>query len=352
MTAIFAVIKKELASVARDSTIIIAILIQLFIASFSSALLMGMLSLYDADTIMQVGGGSIRVGLVGDPQTPLRGYLSAQKIQSEFFPGLEEAQAAMFQNQVSAIIAVPAAGQGQNIQLYLPNSDTVSSLVRMIIQEPLKQYENHLRRQAGMEVRYTDLKGLPTTSFEFMYSALIPILMFFPAFVAGSMSIDSLTEETENNTLQTLLSTPISINGIISAKIIAAMLLAVMQCAAWLTLLGLNGVEIHNPGWILLLATLIAGLTSTAAATAAAFLRDRERSQFVYSLALMSAVTISTLLDISPIKTISRLAVGDYFTSGWNVLIFGAALILAWLVLLRASRRLVARYLESVEWKR
>jgi len=55
MNAILTVIKKELNSVLRDRTMVIAILIQLFIASFSSALLLGMLSLYDADTIVQYG---------------------------------------------------------------------------------------------------------------------------------------------------------------------------------------------------------------------------------------------------------------------------------------------------------
>jgi ABC-2 type transport system permease protein len=56
MSPFLAVVKKELSSVLRDRTIIISILIQLFIASFSSALLLGMLSLYDADTIMKSGG--------------------------------------------------------------------------------------------------------------------------------------------------------------------------------------------------------------------------------------------------------------------------------------------------------
>ena len=53
---VLAVVKKELTSVVRDGTIVISILIQLFIASFSSGLLLGMLSLYDADTIVQFGG--------------------------------------------------------------------------------------------------------------------------------------------------------------------------------------------------------------------------------------------------------------------------------------------------------
>ena len=62
MNAILTVVKKELNSVLRDRTMVIAILIQLFIASFSSALLLGMLSLYDADTIVQYGDLNIKIG--------------------------------------------------------------------------------------------------------------------------------------------------------------------------------------------------------------------------------------------------------------------------------------------------
>ena len=43
-TAFWAMVKKELTSTMRDSTIWIAVVIQLFLASFSSALLVGMLS--------------------------------------------------------------------------------------------------------------------------------------------------------------------------------------------------------------------------------------------------------------------------------------------------------------------
>ncbi len=60
MIPFLALVKKELGSVFRDRTIIIAILIQLFIASFSSALLLGMFSLYDADTILRYSGSWIK----------------------------------------------------------------------------------------------------------------------------------------------------------------------------------------------------------------------------------------------------------------------------------------------------
>jgi ABC-type Na+ efflux pump permease subunit len=210
-----------------------------------------------------------------------------------------------------------------------------------VIQEPLKQYENVLRAQKGIDVRYADLKGRPSTSFEFVYSVLIPLLMFFPAFVSGSMTVDSITEEVENNTLQTLISAPLTINGLVGAKIASSVSLSILQCVAWLTLLQWNGVAIQNTGWILLLALIVAGLISTSAALSAVLLKDRERSQFIYSLMLLTGVAISTLLNLSPITTLSRLAIGDAYTNGWNVMIFAVFLAGLYLVLFKTSRRLL-----------
>jgi len=50
--AFLAIVKRELRAVSRERTIVIAILIQLFIASFSSAILIGLLSFYDPDAVM------------------------------------------------------------------------------------------------------------------------------------------------------------------------------------------------------------------------------------------------------------------------------------------------------------
>ena len=342
MTPFLAIVKKELASVIRDRTIVISILIQLFIASFSSALLLGMLSLYDSDTIMKYGGSQIKIGMVSASDNPLGSYMTERGLQVVSFATLDAAKVDFFQNKVSAIVLIPADVRNTaEIKIYLPDQDAVASLIRMVIQDPLKQYENYLRGQNGIEVRYTDLKGKPSVSFEFIYSVLLPMLMFFPAFVAGSMTIDSLTEEMENKTLQTLLSAPLTINGMVGAKIVSSIIISIVQCMAWMALLQFNGIVIQHTGWILLLALIVAGMTSTSAALSGVLLKDRERSQFIYSLILLVAAAISTLLNISPITTLSRLAIGDAYTSGWDVMLFAAVLAGLSLLLLRFSRRLL-----------
>lgn len=342
MIPFLAVVKRELGSVLRDRTILIAILLQLFIASFSSGLLLGMLSLYDADTILRESGSWIKIGVVAAADDPLESIVTERGVTVVPFGTLAQAEAAFYAREINAIVDTPrAANDITEIKLYLPESNTVSSLVRMVLQEPLEQYENYLRSQKGVAIHYTDLQGEPSTSFEFVYSVLLPILMFFPAFVAGSLSIDSLTEEFENNTVQTLLSAPLTINGMIGAKIASVLILSMLQSGAWLALLTLNGIAIRNMGWIFLLALIVAGITSTSAALAAILLRDRERSQFIYALMLLAGAAISSLLNLSPIVTLSRLAVDDPFLSGWIVLAFAIFLAGLYLLLRKASHRIM-----------
>ncbi len=345
MNPIAAVIKKEIGSALRDGTIIIAILIQLFIASFSSALLLGMLSLYDADTILKFSGGGIKIGVVAPPADKLGEIISARGLKVFYYDSLAAAQNALYQKrEVVAIAIVPenAEDGATQIQLYLPDSEAFSSLIRMVLQEPLKTYENALRRKSGIEVRYADLQGKSATSFEFIYSTLIPLLMFFPAFVAGSMTVDSISEEVENNTLATLLSAPLSVNAMIAAKVAASVLLAFAQCLAWTLLLRANGTEVQNLPLVLLLALIVAALTASFAALSAVFFKDRERSQFVYSLALLAVTAGGAIFNLSPITVVSRLAVGDPYTGAPQVAAFAGLLALLWAALAKVSRYLTA----------
>lgn len=342
MTPFWAVVKRELWTVIRDRTIIIAVMIQFFIASFSSGLFLGMLQLYDVDTILRYSGGAIRIGVVNATESQLAEFISKHGMTVVPFETLEEAEDGFRNGKAVAILDAPQETDGiTEIRIYLPESNTISSIVRMVIQEPLKEYENFLRIQKGVDIRYTDLQGEPSISFEFVYSVLLPLLMFFPAFVAGSLAIDALTEEFENNTMETLLSAPLTVHGMVHAKVLSVVILAVAQCALWLILLKLNGIVIQNTIWVFLLAVIVSGITSLSAALAAVLLQDRERSQFIYALMLLTAIALSNLFNASPIITLSRLAIGDYYTNGWAVAAFAFFLTGLYLLVAKISRRLM-----------
>jgi ABC-2 type transport system permease protein len=343
MNAFFAIVKKELRSVSRERTITIAILIQLFIASFSSAILVGLLSFYDPDSIGINARASVRVGLLGDTGSPLVGFLRASNVRVTRFSIPTDAENAFKAKTIDAILLVPDAdanGSAVEMKLFLPQAETASSLILMILKEPLKRYENYLREERGVHVQYTDITGLPSTTFEFLYSVILPVLMFFPAFVAGSMTVDSISEELENHTLETLSSAPLSLNTIFGAKIAAALVLAVVQCVAWAGLLHLNRIEIQNLGLVLLLAALVAALNAVGSAFTAAALKDRERSQFLYSMFLLIAVSASYSFNLSPVRLMTRLATGDYATGLGNVALYAVALLALLVVFFRSTKRL------------
>ena len=95
MGAFLTIVNREIGAVLRDRTIVIVLLIQLFIASFSSALLLGVLSVYDPETIVQYEGGSIHIGIVGDLNSPLPSLIQARGLGVTPYASLADAEAAI-----------------------------------------------------------------------------------------------------------------------------------------------------------------------------------------------------------------------------------------------------------------
>jgi hypothetical protein len=314
----------------------------LFIASFSSALLIGLLSVYDPESISANTQTNLRVGVVtNDFNTPLVRYLRDHNLTVNLFVNTPDANRA-FENHILDVILIAPddTGETMNLQMLLPRSETFASFVLLILREPLKRYENFLRQERGAIVNYTDIPGLPDTTFQFLYSVIIPMLMLFPAFVAGSLVIDSMSEELETHTLETLYSAPLSLNTIFAAKIFAAFVIAVAQCTLWLTLLRLNRVDIQNVGLVFLLTALVAASNIILSAFAATSLRDRERSQFVYSLFILFAASASYFFDAAPIQTLTRLATGDYYTGIADVAKYAVGLVVLLAIFFHATEKL------------
>jgi len=351
MNAFSAIVKRELRSVTKEKTIMIAVVIQLFIASFSSVILIGMLSFYDPDSIGLNARISVRVGIIGDANSSLIGFLGDRNVRVMVFSSPVDAENAFKAGTVDAVLFVPEDSGGiVDMKLFLPESETRSTMMLMVLKEPLKQYENYLRERQGVHVRYTDIQGLPSTTYEFQYSVIIPILMLLPAFVAGSMVVDSISEEFENHTLDTLWAAPVSLNVIFGAKIVAALVLAVAQCALWSTLLRLNRIPIQNLGLVLLLAALLAAIIAVGSAFVAAYFKDRERSQFVYSLFILLSAGMSYFFDASPITVMTRLAAGDYYTGVADVAVYGLLLLALLTVFFPTAKRLVAVPSRGPRW--
>jgi ABC-type Na+ efflux pump permease subunit len=142
------------------------------------------------------------------------------------------------------------------------------------------------------------------------------------------MVIDSVSEEIQNKTLATLLSAPVSLNLILVAKITASIIISMMQCFLWALLLQFNGFAIQNLALVLVFAVIIAATVSLTAALLSMLFRDRERSQFIYSIVVVIAVGVSFFLDPSPFGMIARLATGDHYLNTGHVMLYVIPLII------------------------
>jgi ABC-type Na+ efflux pump permease subunit len=343
MSAFYAILKKELRSVSRDKTIMIAIMIQLFIASLSSVILSGLMSFYDPESISLNTRISARVGVLGDAGSPIIGFLRDRNLKVTTFSSPQDAENAFQAGRVDAVMFIPEDSGGVvNMQLFLPESESLSTIMLTILREPMKRYENYLREKQGIQVRYSDIEGRSPATYELRYSFAIPILMLFPAFVAGSMVIDSISEEFENRTLETLRAAPVSLNLIFGAKIAAALFLAVVQCTLWSMLLRFNGIRIQNQELVVLLAAVIAAIIAVGSALISTYFKDRERSQLVYSLFVSASGGVSYFLDLSPVAVMTRLATGDYYTDIADIAIYFILLMALLAMLSVAAKKLVA----------
>jgi len=151
MRAFLAMVKRELRAVTREKTIMIAVLIQLCLASFSSVIIMGLVAYYDPESIALNARVSIRAGVVGDTESALARFLEAGKVRVRTFASPEAAEAAFKAGRVDTIIYIPDETSGVvDMQLYLPESESRSTVILMMLQEPLKKYENYLRKERGI----------------------------------------------------------------------------------------------------------------------------------------------------------------------------------------------------------
>jgi len=350
MSGFMALLKRELRSITKEKTIMFAIIVQFFIASFSSIIMVGIMAFYDPSSIGENSNVHIRSGVIIDTESgvtkaeynALISNLFNGGVMVEKFGSMEYACGLLERGRLDTVIGMTKGADGVvNMKLVMPELDTKKTVVYMVLDQPLKEFETWLRDRAGVEIRYADNSGAPHTTYEFLYSLIVPILMLFPALIAGSIVIDTVSEEFENKTFDTLTAAPVSIAQVTMSKVTAAVITAAVQLGLWVGLLRLNDIVVNNAVLVITLGVIIATIIAVSTAIMALYFKDRERTQFFYSIVLVALIGGSYFLDPSPFGLITRLAAGDPNIGVLQVSLYAIPLIAICLPFLRLSRRLV-----------
>jgi len=317
---------------------VLALLIQLFIAAFSSFLVVGLTSLYDPSSVD--GGAEIEVAVTGEAEAEL---LAAARetdgLGTATYEDRAAAMAAFDRGEVTAVVTTArvATDSGDRIDVTaaVPAESLRTTLIVNQLRELLIELERLERvdRAASLEFQPVEVPGETDggTYFAFTYTILIPLLLFLPPFISGSIAVDSITEEIERGTLELLRAAPVSLVDVVDGKATAMVALAPLQALLWIGLLRLNGITIDHVPWLLALVTALATITVVVGVLLGLATARRRQAQLLYSVLVLLLFGATLLLPEHPAATVARLAV-DSATSltfahvgGFAVLAVGLA---------------------------
>jgi len=321
--------KKEFSGLFNERTILLAVLLQLFIAMFSSFLMVGLTSMYDPSSLSKYSHYKYNIVYAGN-SSPLLGYLHESPDFRVYNMDLSKGVEALRERKVAAVVYVPdtspAADEPVKITLYTLQNDLQSAIVDVKLKDIFLKYENELReiRAGRLNDKPLPLQIPKSTGggdfYEFVYGLLIPLLVFMPAIIASALVIDLITEEYQHETLETLISTPVTFSEMVWGKVLACELLVPVQAGAWLLLLMINGIAIQNAGLILLHVVIASFVLILLGALTALHYRERTAAQFVFSTALVVVILFVLALPANPLNVLTRLAVGSAGMEQWALL--------------------------------
>ncbi|WP_415381985.1 ABC transporter permease [Halosimplex sp. TS25] len=334
--------KRDLTSLSREKTIVLALLIQLFVAAFSSFLVVGLTSLYSPGS---VSAGEVVVGVAGEHDDALvRAANDQEGLRAITYPSPDEARDAYQSGNVHAVMVAGDSGDRIDVTVIAPTESIETTLIVDQVRTLLEQVE---RNERVVRAEHLDRSPVPLPEevdaspyYGFTYTVLVPLLLFLPPFISGSVAVDSLTEEIERGTLELLRVAPMSLVDIVDGKALAMVLIAPLQALLWIGLLGFNGIDIANVGQLLVVVTALTTLVVTLGLSLGVLTAKRRQAQLLYSVLVIFGFGALTFAPEHPATTVAKLAVDSPTTT---TTVHVAAYAVAAAVVFGLARRLVAR---------
>lgn len=352
--------RKEFAGVFTERTILLAVVIQVIVAGFSSFLVVGLSALVDPSAFPSTGKATIAVNPEGMQDASLLRHLNDAGLaiiaggdDNETLALFEQDQAdgALFRLGASNATA-GEEDEPVSFRVVLPEADIRTTLTLVQVKNALEGYERDLRAQRSDQLDFQPLyldTQAKSGSYAFVYSLLLPLLVFLPVVLAGALCADSITEEVQRKTLPLLLASPATPADVVEGKLLANVAVAPLLALAWFILLGLNGLPVPLVGGalILVLATALSYLLGLLACAIALATRDRNKAHVIYASAMFLLLGLSLALPVSPVNAVALLAAGSASQGAYLVVAGAALLALAGGIALRVGLRRNAAWMAA-----
>jgi ABC-2 type transport system permease protein len=347
--ALLALAGKEARDILRERTILVSLVVQLFVAGFSTFLAVGLTGLYDPESVEAFPETDLAYAGPDDPGG-FDSYLQQPNIRVQRMDAAQ-ALAAFRAGRVGAVIEEVwdnTTGEGvRTVSLLVPDGTIQGTLLLTQVKGLLEDYEHDLRqdRQGRLGQLIIDAPDVRTgrgASYAFTYGTLLPLLVLTPIFLSGAIAGDSFVHEVQTRTLLLLRASPMSGASILAGKLLVPVLLAPAQVALWIGLLRLNHIPVPGLPLVLAITTLLALLMAGIGVALASLIRHEGQVQATYALIVLVVSVGSLALPHDPLNLLALAATQTLPPSGWLTLaVWGLAAVVSIAVgLPLAARRL------------
>jgi ABC-type Na+ efflux pump permease subunit len=313
-----ALARKELRDIVRERTIVMAILVQLFVAAFSAFLAVGLLTLYDPGAVGVAP--EMKVAYTGngtfDETLQASGHLAPVEMDTD------EAFEAFRDGRVSGVVHEhdPGPDHPRVVSATVPEGEIVSSLLVTELKTSLEDYERQLREDNADRlehpITYAESEAQPNVAFTFAYSILIPLLVATPVF-GGSDHRRLAQRRDQREHAPAAAGHPLTSTEIVLGKLAAPVLLVPAQVAAWVLLLSVNGLPVARLDVVLLTATVLGALLAGCGTLVAAVAQREGPTQAVYTVLVLGLGLASLLAPQDPANLIARASVAALSAASW-----------------------------------
>ncbi|MFA5945060.1 MAG: ABC transporter permease [Candidatus Thermoplasmatota archaeon] len=332
MRAILAVAGKDLRDILRERSILASLIVQLFVAGFSTFLSVGLTGLYDPASVEAFPRAE--VGYAGPGGDGFDDYLRSQP-NVQLVPTTAEGGLAAFRDgQLAALIeeTLDAPNGTRTVTILMAEGTLQTTLLLTQVKGLLQDYEHDLcaANQNHLDQQILRIEapagGGRASSHGFTYGTLLPLLVLTPVFLSGAIAGDAFVQEAQTRTLLLLRASPLSVTGVLAGKLLVPVALAPAQVALWIGLLRLNGIVVHGLWAVLLLATLLALLLASLGIALATWVRKEGQVQASYALVVLLLAVASLLLPHDVLNLVALLASGAPPATAWFTFgVLGAA---------------------------
>ena len=334
--------RRDVASLSREKTIVLALFIQLFVAAFSSFLVVGLTSLYDPGS---VSAGEIVVGVSGEHADALIDAARGQQgVRAVEYNTTTAAREAYVDGQLHAALLTADSGGRITVDVLAPEENIRTTLIVTEVRDLLEAVERNERiaRATHLDRQTVPVPGEVDASpyFGFTYTVLVPLLLFLPPFISGSIAVDAFTEEVERGTMELLRVAPVTLVDIVDGKAMGMIAIAPVQAGMWIVLLGVNDITVANPIPLLVVVSAFATVVVVLGLLLGILAGKRRQAQLLYSVVVLFVFGTLVFLPEHPATTVAKLAVDSATTLTFaHVAGYAVAATLAYFLARAVARR-------------